>query len=116
MERVVDFEGVFTLFASVRTQAPLSGYRPQHAIHENYLTSGEHTYLHCQALEPGHSAEVAVRLSTPEVYPQCLWEGRVLQVSEGLRVVGSVKVTKIMTESLRVAREACSPLWVQPTK
>ena len=71
----------------------MSGYRPQHTIHDNYQTSGIHTYLDRGTLEPGQSAPVAVHFITPQVYPRCLWEGRELSVQEGGRVVGRLTVT-----------------------
>jgi translation elongation factor EF-Tu-like GTPase len=90
MQRKPDFEGMFHLSATGRSSSIVSGYRPQHAIHTNYQTSGEHTYLDCEVLEPGQSARVEVRLITPEVYPHCLWEGRELSVQEGGLLVSTL--------------------------
>jgi translation elongation factor EF-Tu-like GTPase len=114
MQRSPDFEGTFHLLATGRRTPVASGYRPQHAIHENYQTSGEHTYLDREILELGQSAPVAVRFITPHVYPRCLWEGRELSVQEGVRVVGLLKVTHIINESLRVTPASYNSVWVAP--
>src|SRR6266545_3508867 len=74
--RPPDFEGTFHLFSTAKPK--LSGYRPHHAIHENYQTSGTHTYLDQDRVEPGETVRVAVHFITPHVYPHCIWEGREL--------------------------------------
>ena len=113
MERPPDFEGVFLLLPG-RGAAVQSGYRPQHVIHSNYQTSGEHKYLDVAKVNPGESARVAVRFITPEAYPRCLWKGRELSVQEGSRIVGRLTVTSILNEALRVTLESYSPVWVEP--
>lgn len=112
MKTPPDIEGVFHLASDHRTV--VSGYRPEHTIHENYQTSGEHTYLNRESVGPGESANVEVRFLTPEVYPRCIWEGRVVSVQEGARVVGTLKVTRICNESLRVAQAQYKSQWVEP--
>jgi elongation factor Tu len=114
MQRAPDFEGTFSLSSSGRTTGVASGYRPQHSIHENYQTSGEHTYLDRELVEPGQSASVAVRLITPQAYPRCLWEGRILSVREGERIVGHLEVTRVINEALRTSADAYNPVWVEP--
>lgn len=81
MKGLADIEGVSQLSPS--HSRVISGYRPQHAIHDNYQTSGEHTYLDQESVGPGESAKAEVRFITPEAYPCCVWEGRVLSVQEG---------------------------------
>ncbi len=112
MNQSFDFVGLFTLSAS--HGAVRSGYQPQHALHENYQSSGKHTYPKRGHVGPGESAIVEVRLLSPEVYPQCLWVGRVLDVLEGARVVGKLEVTRIATESLRVAVDQYRSQWQEP--
>lgn len=108
----VDFEGVFHLFPS--HWAVMSGYRPQHLLHENYQSSGHHTYPDRGSVNPGEHAQVHVQLITPEVYPCCLWEGRVLSIMEGTRVVGTLTVGRINDESLRVLPENYKLRWEEP--
>ena len=114
MQRAPDFEGTFSLSLGGRSTGVSSGYRPQHLVHDNCQTSGEHTYLDRQALEPGQSAHVAVRLITPQAYPRCLWEGRILSVREGGRTVGHLQVTRIINEALRTSVDSYNPVWVEP--
>jgi translation elongation factor EF-Tu-like GTPase len=114
MNRLPDFEGEFHLAAD---HGPVtSGYRPQHALHDNYQSSGLHTYADRGAVGPGEVALVQVLLITPDVYPHCLWEGRTVSVLEGSRVVGTLKVSCVINESLRVAPEHYEPLWVEPAE
>lgn len=114
MNRPFDFEGLFTLFASHRPVT--SGYRPQHALYENYQTSGMHMYPAHGLVRPGETAMVEVHLISPEVYPHCLWEGRTLQVLEGSCLVGSLEVTRIATKGLRTSPEKYQSLWVEPAE
>lgn len=114
MTRAPDFDGIFHLFAGVRTAPVFSAYRPQHEIHDNYQTSGVHTYLDCDKVEPGGAAKVAMHFITPQAYPHCIWEGRELAVYEGAKVVGKLVVTRIFNPLLRVTPKAYSPIWVTP--
>ncbi len=70
MQRGPDFEGTFHLFADGRRGPVYSNYRPQHAIHDNYQTSGHHNYLDRECLHPGDIAKVDVWLITPQIYPR----------------------------------------------
>ncbi|MCZ8075013.1 MAG: hypothetical protein O9341_12865 [Paucibacter sp.] len=114
MNRPFDFEGLFTLSASHGVVT--SGYQPQHALHENYQSSGRHTYPDHGLVRPGEMARVEVHLISPEVYPHCLWEGRVLDVLEGSRQVGTLEITRIATEGLLVAPESYKQLWEEPAE
>ncbi len=111
-----DCEGIFHLLLSGRNTSVFSGYRPYHAIHTNYQTTGEHTYLDHDVVKPGESVRVAVRFITPNVYPQCIWEGRELTVQEGARIVGILKITSIANEALRVVPESFKPEWKEPPR
>ena len=86
-----------------RTPA-LSGYRPQHGVKENYLTSGIHNYLSDGVLLPGESSLALITFLAPEHYPHCLWVGKVLSVQEGSRVVGHAEVIEIYNDLLRALR------------
>ncbi|SHG63669.1 hypothetical protein SAMN05428948_1383 [Massilia sp. CF038] len=112
MNNRVDFEGMFHLLPVHGTVR--SGYRPQHLLHENYQSSGNHIYPERECVEPGETAPVQVCLISPEIYPGCIWEGRVLSIFEGSRLVGTLRVVRIMNEILRVAPEQYKPLWEEP--
>ena len=115
MNMAPDFEGTFYVLPSDGRRTPVrSGYRPQHLIHENYQSSGDHTYPDQEWVNLGETARVHVRLISPACYPNCLWEGRVLQVLEGQKLVGLITITCIFNEVLRVSPEAYKPIWVEP--
>ena len=113
--RAPDIEGEFHLFsgaANVRKYSDV--YRPQHEVHDNYQTSGIHVYVGREFVDPGETVPVQVRLITPEVYPRCLWAGRELRVLEGVKHVGTLRVTNVLNASLRVEPEAYESIWVEP--
>ena len=112
MSNRIDFEGVFHLLPS--HGAVRSGYRPQHLLHENYQSSGMHIYLDRDLVNPDEWVPLQVQLITPEVYPCCIWEGRVLSILEGPRLVGEVTVNRILNDSLRVLPEHYKPMWEEP--
>ena len=51
-----------------------SGYRPNHLVRENYLTSGVHYYDREKVL-PGELVIGTRTFITPEACPNCFWEG-----------------------------------------
>ena len=109
-----DFEGTVSFLdprSGGRRTPALSNYRPTHRLHENYLSSGMHEYLDVEAVHPGETARVAVWLIAPEVYPGCLWVGREIDVCEGERKVGSVRVDRLFNEVLRGTPETYQRLW-----
>ncbi len=117
MNQPHDIEGTLQLLATQQggRQTPaLSGYRPQHKLHDNYHASGQHTYLGTGQVAPGETANVAVTFATPDVYPHSLWVGREIDVLEGPRVVGKLTVTHILKPILRGNAETYSPIWVEP--
>jgi hypothetical protein len=107
-------QGEFHLFDGAANARKYSGYRPQHEVHDNYQTSGIHAYIGREFVDPGETVHVQVRLITPEVYPRCLWEGRELKVLEGAKHVGTLRVTKVLNELLRVAPDAYEAVWAEP--
>lgn len=90
-------------------------YRPQHKVYDNYFTSGSHFYPGAESVSPGESTRVEIMLVTPEFYPGCLWVGRVIEVYEGPRRVGTVRVDVIRTELLRGDPENHTSTWSPPT-
>jgi len=77
-----------------------SGYRPAHLVKEDYLTTGVHKYYDRKCVLPGESVLGTIAFITPEAYPNCLWEGKILRIQEGGRVVGYAKIVKIFNNIL----------------
>lgn len=112
--RAPDLEGEFHLFGGAANVRKFSGYRPQHEVHKNYQTSGNHVYIGREFIDPGETVQVQVELITPEVYPHCLWVGRELMVLEGAKHVGTLRVTNVLNALLQVAPDAYKAVWVEP--
>lgn len=72
-----------------------SGYRPNHAVRDDYLTTGVHDYLDADKLEPGESALAHIVFASPEHYPRCLWSGKLVRIQEGGRLVGFAKIIDV---------------------
>lgn len=83
-----------------KARAVMSGYRPNHLVKEDYLTSGHHEYLDKQLVAPGESATAQIWFLAPEQYPHTMWVGANIPVQEGARLVGYAKVTKVFNELL----------------
>jgi len=77
------------------------GYRPNHLVNGDYLTSGLHVYLDQDYVFPGHTAKTGIKFITPEVYPNCISVGMKINVQEASHIVGYAKVTKVYNELLR---------------
>ena len=99
--RTPDVEAEITLLAECGRQAAAhSGYRPAHKVRDDYFTTGVHHYIGCDVVLPGQTALGTITFIAPEVYPHCLWVGRVIDIHEGSRVVGHARVTRIMNAML----------------
>ncbi|GMA99473.1 hypothetical protein [Pelosinus sp. IPA-1] len=79
-----------------------SGYRPAHLIKDDYLTTGVHHYHDKQEVAPGESVTGTITFISPEAYPHCLWEEKVMNIQEGSHIVGYAKVTKIFNDLLNI--------------
>ena len=104
VNRSPDIEAEITFLSTEeggRKVPALSGYRPAHRVSDDYLTTGVHTYSGCDAVLPGQTALGSITFITPEAYSHCLWIGREIDMQEGSRVVGRVKITKIMNPLLQ---------------
>ena len=80
-----------------------SGYRPNHLVKPDYLTSGHHEYLDTSQVNPGESAIAHIWFLSPEAYPHSLTVGQSINVQEGNRLVGYAIVTKIFNPLLNAA-------------
>jgi elongation factor Tu len=86
-----------------RSSGAISGYRPGHAVREDYITTGVHDYLDVTEARPGETVRATITFITPEAYPATLWVGKVVPVQEGSHIVGHATVTKIFNDLLRDA-------------
>ena len=94
-----DVEVKFEFNMSRKTPAK-SGYRPHHLVKDNYLTTGVHKYFDVEQVSPGETAYGTITFITPETYPHCLHKGKIIQISEGERIVGYATVIKVLNPLL----------------
>lgn len=57
-------------------------------------------YLDKNKVNPGGKANAAISFCAPENYPHSLWVGRIINIQEGGRIIGYMKVTRIMNKLL----------------
>lgn len=94
-----DVEVVFEFNTTRKTPAK-SGYRPQHLVKDDYLTTGIHKYYNVDQVAPGETAYGTITFLSPESYPHCLYKGKKLQISEGERIVGYATILKVLNPLL----------------
>lgn len=102
--RAPDAEVLFELTSLAYDNGPKfvrSGYRPAYDIRSDYWTSTNHEFIGCEGIGTGESARANVWLITPEVYPNTLWIGRILQVAEGSRIIGQATVLAVHNPVLK---------------
>lgn len=97
--RTPDVEVAFR-FNGTRKTGVRDGYRPAHRVREDYLTSGLHRYFDVEEVAPDGTARGNITFLTPEQYPQTMWVGRVIDICEGERVVGTATVERILNPIL----------------
>lgn len=68
-------------------------------IHENYLTSGVHSYYNLEA-DTDKDLRGTITFISPEAYPACLWIGKQITMYEGKTVVGHATITNIFNPIL----------------
>ena len=73
-----------------------SGYRPHHLVKDDYMTTGVHQYFNMDQVAPGEIAYATITFITPEAHPHCLYVGKIIQISEGERIVGYATVIKVL--------------------
>ena len=104
-----DIEAIITFLGTNeggRIYSCASGYRPAHLITDEYLTTGVHQYKDKIEVLPGESAIGTITFIAPEAYPHCLWEGKIINIQEGSRIVGYANVTKIFNDLLNIKNMA----------
>ena len=77
-----------------------SGYRPAYDIKPDYWTSVHHVFMEDREVATGEKARAEVWFLTPDVYPETLWVGRVLNVAEGSRKIGIATILEVHNEIL----------------
>ena len=87
-------------FNGTRKHPVYNGYRPSHLILDNYLTTGIHHYYGVDSVPPNGNAKGTISFITPEVYPHCLWIGKIINIQEGERVVGYATIVNILNPLL----------------
>lgn len=98
-----DVEAEITLLSTAeggRSAPAWSGYRPGHAVREDYVTTGVHHYIGCEKVSPGETVRGTITFITPEAYPNCLWIGREIDIQEGSRIIGRARITRIFNAML----------------
>ncbi|MBQ8621533.1 MAG: hypothetical protein IJ422_04375 [Oscillospiraceae bacterium] len=94
-----DVEVLFELIGT-RKHLVADGYRPHHLIMDRYLTTGVHHYYDVQTVSPDGTAKGTITFLSPEVYPNCLWEGKKINIQEGERIVGYATILKVFNPIL----------------
>ena len=98
-DRTPDTEVLFR-FNGTRRNPAADGYRPAHRIREDYLTTGVHHYFDVVEVAPDGEARGTITFITPESYPNSMWEGKVIDIQEGAKVVGIAIVEKVLNPVL----------------
>lgn len=87
-------------FNGIRKGNAKSGYRPGHLVNNDYITTGVHYYFDLDEVPPNSTAKGTITFLTPELYPNCLWIGKQLQIFEGKNIVGYATILKILNPIL----------------
>ncbi|UKS29632.1 hypothetical protein LOZ80_12125 [Paenibacillus sp. HWE-109] len=98
---VPDVEAKITFLKNgVRTRPVFSGYRPNHLVTDNYLTSGAHHYYEKDIVEMGETVLGTITFISPEAYPNTLWVGKTINIQEASRIVGYAEIIKVFNLQL----------------
>lgn len=76
-----------------------NGYRPYFELMKGQFTSGQLSFDQ-ECIKENESAIARVKFIFPEGYPNCLWIGRKVPISEGKIAVGYATIIKIYNEVL----------------
>ena len=102
-KREPDIEAEVTFLPTAqggRTTPVFSGYRPQHQIRPDYLTSGHHEYIDRLEVWPGESAIAEIWFLAPDRCQKSMCVDKVIPVQEGSQIIGHAKVLKILNPLL----------------
>ena len=73
----------------------MSGYRPDHLIKDDYLTCGVHIYYKDGLVMPNETVSGTITFIAPETCSHSLWIGKIINIQEGARIVGTAEIIKI---------------------
>lgn len=79
-----------------------SGYRPAFKVKDDYLTTGIIRLIGIDELPYDNEAKAEIWFITPELYPNCLKVGQVIQFQEGKIIHGFATITKIKNKNLEI--------------
>ncbi len=71
-DQEADVEVLFK-FNGTRKNPAADGYRPDHLVTDNYLTTGIHHYYDVQVVPPDGTAKGTITFLSPEAYPNCFY-------------------------------------------
>ena len=77
-----------------------SGFRPSHMIGD-YLTTGLHEYIEVDRLLKNKPTEGYITFISPEIYPNKLEIGMIINFYEGATCLGDCRVLEIYNEILK---------------
>lgn len=79
-----------------------SGYRPAFKVKDDYLTTGIIKLIGSDELSYDKEMMAEIWFFTPELYPNCLKVGQVIQFQEGKTIHGFATITKIKNKKLEI--------------
>lgn len=94
-----DVEAEFRMNGARSTPAK-DGYRPDHAVTEDYFASGTHHYYGQTEIAPDGTAIGTITFLTPEAYPHCLYVGKEIPIQEGGKAVGTAVIRFIYNSKI----------------
>ncbi|UFK97754.1 hypothetical protein [Kaistella faecalis] len=85
-----------------RNSYALSGYRPQVKFpFSEMTTSGQQIFINKEYVFPGDNVEAKIKILSPELFQNMLYENLDFEMREGAKIVAIGKITKIINENLQ---------------
>jgi hypothetical protein len=79
-----------------------SGYRPQVKFDFSKMTtSGQQIFINKEYVFPGDIVEAKIKILTPELFQNMLYENLDFKLTEGAKIVATGKIKKIINENLQ---------------
>ncbi|MNT63417.1 hypothetical protein D3C72_2012320 [compost metagenome] len=88
------------VFNGTRKYSAYDGYRPDHILKDNCVTTGVQHYYDVTEVAPDGKAKGTITFLMPEACPKCLWVGKKINIQEGEKVVGYATIIKIFNPIL----------------
>ena len=84
-----------------RENPVFTGYRPQIKFSfTKWTTSGEHSFLNVEKVNPGETAIASIKLLSPHFFEKSLNEGMEFEILEGTKSCATGKLIKILNQDL----------------